>query len=244
VTDALTLPDHATHRHRWYGLTCEQYELMLKDCGQQCEACGCPSDQSGGIGKLAIDHDASVGNWAVRGLLCTGCNATLRYDRDAPEWAQPYLANPWYRRMLAELGIDADRPEHTDWTLMDGGYLIGPQVIDPDGRVWARDDLGWSHGHKRCEPHSWRELMRRFGPHNLRPRHPGTPIPASEALANRGLSAEELTATLETLSGAEVLAFIRSAYKQSGSHSLNYDYVLKAAAMAARASAQRSARSA
>lgn len=155
MISVLTLPDHSTHRHKWYGLSCERYEGLLAECGQRCQTCGCPSEESARTGKLAIDHDHQVGNWAVRGLLCTRCNATLRQDRDVPEWAREYIADPWYIRMLNELGLPVDPQEPEG------------KVRDPIGNVWRCTPLGWTDGRRTRQYHSWGELLRRFGPHNL-----------------------------------------------------------------------------
>lgn len=176
--------DHETHRHKWYGLTCEVYDEMLDACDYSCQVCGCPSDESS-CGKLVIDHDGQVGNWAVRGLLCTKCNVTLRVDRDDPHWAVPYLANPWYRRMLAEKGLMVNPPEPTDWTMRDG-YLFEPQVVDAEGCVWTRLRGKWADGYDR-NGITWSALLATWGPHNLRPRDVGgTPITAAEVDVMRG----------------------------------------------------------
>jgi len=211
---------------------------MLAACGQQCEACGCPSEKSPG-GKLFIDHDGAVGNWAVRGLLCTACNVTFRWDRPDPEWATGYLSNPWYVRMLAERGLDANPPEYTDWTLTDSGYLFGPRLQDPDGHIWERDERGWSHGHKKCSPHSWHQLLRRFGPHNLTPfQHPGdVTIPEADVPETRkGLSIEQREAALASLTGAQLLKYIKRAYAGPGMWSQTYESLIARTAIAARSS--------
>lgn len=181
-----TLRDHETHRHEWYGLTCEIFDQMLAACDYSCQVCGCPSIESS-CGKLVIDHDSTVGDWAVRGLLCTRCNVTLRVDRPDPDWALSYLTNPWYKRMLAEKGLTPELPEYTDWSLY-GGHLIEPQVTDFARRLWTRLPGGkWSNGGSPREAVSWHKLVRQAGPHNLKPRILGeTVISAAEAEIMRG----------------------------------------------------------
>lgn len=171
VSLTLTLPDHATHRHEWYGLTCEQYEKLLLERGQYCWICGCPGEKSTSAGKLYIDHDHHVGRWAVRGLLCHRHNVVLRRDRDAPGWAQPYLSSLWYLRMLQECGLDPAPPEYDKWTVAASGrWANPPKVRDFKGRVWTwnEDVRAWGHPQSACW-YPWKSLLNRFGPHNLAP---------------------------------------------------------------------------
>ena len=229
-----TLPDHETCRHRWYGLTCEQFEDMLAACGRQCEACGCPSEEAKG-GKLVIDHDGQVGNWAVRGLLCTQCNVTFRFDRPDPEWAKGYLDNPWYLRMLSERGIDPAFPEPTDWTVTESGHFIHPRVEDPEGRVWHRTEKGWTTQHKTCTPQSWRELLQRFGGHNLAPWHHWGEAISEDFVPGtaKGPSKEEYLAVVRDLSADEILDSIERIYKKSQSFSLSYEELIRHLSVAA-----------
>lgn len=83
-----TCPPHASR-----GLTCERYEELVADAGGSCQICG---DNR----HLVIDHDHGVGDWAVRGILCSTCNAFL-YWMEGPS-KDAYLASPWY----------AAHPEH------------------------------------------------------------------------------------------------------------------------------------
>jgi hypothetical protein len=62
---------HRSHQHRYWGLSCGQYDLMLETAAYACEIDTCRrSDQ-----KLHTDHDHVTG-W-VRGLLCSGDNKAL-----------------------------------------------------------------------------------------------------------------------------------------------------------------------
>lgn len=164
---SFTLPDHETHQHLCYGLTCEQYEALIAESAGQCQTCPCPSSAST-RGKLAIDHDHKVGDWAVRGLLCHRCNNILaKHEADPPDWSQAYLADPWYMRMLRDLNLDAHPPEHDQWTLF-SGYPIGPQVRDFRGRVWCHEGGTWgTSGNNHA--YSWKALLYYVGPHNLSP---------------------------------------------------------------------------
>ena len=64
-----------------YGLSREQYALMLKAQGGGCALCG--SKKPGGPmprRNFAVDHDHRSGK--VRGLLCAPCNTGLGHFKD------------------------------------------------------------------------------------------------------------------------------------------------------------------
>lgn len=86
---------HETCHHRLYYLTCTDYERLLARAGQSCEICG-SSAAGQHRGKLVIDHDHAHGQGAVRGLLCSRCNAHMRRidseERPLDEWTVNYLA--------------------------------------------------------------------------------------------------------------------------------------------------------
>lgn len=72
-----------THLKR-YGLTPEQYQLLLDQQGGACAICGATHAQSAVTEKwLFIDHDHTTG--AVRGLLCNHCNRGLGAFKDSPD---------------------------------------------------------------------------------------------------------------------------------------------------------------
>jgi hypothetical protein len=62
-----------------YGLTMEQYNVMLIEQNGVCKICGKP-EKSSSKGVLSVDHDHSTGN--VRGLLCDTCNRGLGHFYD------------------------------------------------------------------------------------------------------------------------------------------------------------------
>lgn len=164
---ALTLPEHETHNHCLYGMDCLQFEALLAACDQSCQSCGIASG-SAGCRKLVIDHNHQVGDWAVRGMLCSRCNTGIRYDQTTPEWALPYLDDPWWPRLLADLGVAVEMAEPGE-----------ERVTDFFGRLWFRRSNGWSTG--LCRRGSdgavqWAQLLRKFGPHNL------TPVPAASRM--------------------------------------------------------------
>ena len=64
-----------------YGVTSDDYALMLKKQGGGCAGCGLRRERSGR--HLAVDHDHETG--AVRGLLCAGCNTAIGLVKEDPE---------------------------------------------------------------------------------------------------------------------------------------------------------------
>jgi len=120
-----------------------------------------------GHGFLCIDHDPFVGQWAVRGLLCSSCNGRLSMS---PGWrpeAIAYLADPWYLRRFTELGISID---------LSAEPPIGSSAHTGRNR-WKRTRRGWEC-QSRLGPHraiSWNDLHRRYGPHMI---NVALPLPA------------------------------------------------------------------
>lgn len=64
---------------RKYGITLEQYEIMLVDQGGVCAICGGPHVGTGDA--YHVDHDHQTGG--VRGLLCGTCNTGLGQFKDS-----------------------------------------------------------------------------------------------------------------------------------------------------------------
>lgn len=86
------------HRLSRYGLTQEQFDLMLEAQGYSCAMGGEPF-KDGDL--ICIDHDhaccpdekASCGR-CLRGLLCVSCNTALGIIERKGELARAYLDNP------------------------------------------------------------------------------------------------------------------------------------------------------
>lgn len=68
---------HETCHHKIYGLTCLQFEELLRRASGRCERCSIPAEAVY-RGKLVIDHEGRIAWEAVRGLLCQKCNAHMR----------------------------------------------------------------------------------------------------------------------------------------------------------------------
>ncbi|MDQ0809843.1 hypothetical protein QFZ63_001557 [Streptomyces sp. B3I7] len=151
-------PPKSQCAHRKYGLTCVEYDRLRDDASASCQICG-RSELDTQYG-LVVDHDAKIGNWAVRGLLCNDCNAALPHG-SSPDWAHSYLRNPWWKRELAARGID-------DYKAIEEPP-VGSRVL-ADGRLgFKRTRKGWEHTAAYFAlPRSWEELNRRFGPHKIR----------------------------------------------------------------------------
>jgi len=60
---------------RTYGITLEQYNLMLKEQNNRCAICNSDNPKSFKNESFHVDHDHITGD--VRGLLCSNCNMTL-----------------------------------------------------------------------------------------------------------------------------------------------------------------------
>lgn len=71
---------------RKYGITLEQYYVMLDKQGGGCALCGSDSTSMRGNGVvcyLSVDHNHETGE--IRGLLCQKCNSILGMANDDPE---------------------------------------------------------------------------------------------------------------------------------------------------------------
>jgi hypothetical protein len=79
------------HKYRYYykctyGITEEDYNIMLKVQRGVCLVCGkaeTAKNRRGGIRKLSVDHDHKTGK--VRGLLCHTCNSLLGLSKESTE---------------------------------------------------------------------------------------------------------------------------------------------------------------
>lgn len=97
----MSLAGHETCHHRTYYLDCAAFDALLGRANGACEICGAAASAQYN-GKLVIDHDHAHGWGAVRGLLCSRCNAHMRridsYERPLDEAVTSYLAlgrGPW-----------------------------------------------------------------------------------------------------------------------------------------------------
>lgn len=68
---------------RRYGLTEQDYEVLLKQQNYCCAVCADTQEEAGGH-LLSVDHCHKTG--VVRGLLCPRCNAGLGQFRDNPDF--------------------------------------------------------------------------------------------------------------------------------------------------------------
>lgn len=146
--------------HKRYRLTCEDYDVLWERAEGRCEICGRePQDTT--AGTLFVDHDWSLGWWAVRGLLCNGCNARSALDdprATTTARVERYLTRPWW----------AEAVEGKALTAISGEPAIGGRIIvAPQGWVFVREP----HGAWRCETAgyrkgllTWRKLLSDFGP--------------------------------------------------------------------------------
>jgi hypothetical protein len=75
------------HLMRTYGLSLEQYNVMLAAQQGVCKICCKPDDRTWKKGRqyapLCVDHDHATGR--VRGLLCNKCNVAIALLKDSIE---------------------------------------------------------------------------------------------------------------------------------------------------------------
>lgn len=158
-----TLPDHdRCNTHRGYKLSCDQYESLLARCGQRCEICRYVNGAPGRL-KMHIDHRGP--RWAVRGLLCNGCNTRLQDANAFSGAAARYLVRPWWKRQCAAHGIPAD-PRNAQ-------PPVGSAIRNQWGVIWMHVSqdrwLAPIQPGKGTPLPGWSGLYDAYGPHNLAP---------------------------------------------------------------------------
>lgn len=62
-----------------YGITLEEYNLMLSNQKNQCAVCSTPPTNQ----RLHVDHNHVTGK--IRGLLCQACNVSIGKMKENPE---------------------------------------------------------------------------------------------------------------------------------------------------------------
>jgi len=65
---------------RRYGITIEEYEILLAEQNNGCAICAALTGANGK--RLSVDHNHQTGE--VRGLLCDDCNTALGKFKDSP----------------------------------------------------------------------------------------------------------------------------------------------------------------
>lgn len=149
--------------HRFYLMSCDDFDALEQHALGRCQLCDVlPQDTP--ERRLVIDHVPTLGNWAVRGLLCSRCNSLIGKSprRLNAEQLERYLADPWYQRLLDEAGVTSRPPEPPDGTVLQDGK----------GWPWTRSGDRWIPLDRRCGPLDWRTLVQRRGPHLLRVESP------------------------------------------------------------------------
>ena len=66
-----------------YGITLEEYKILLKEQKSKCAICGSEETRRKGTENLAVDHDHETGK--IRGLLCHKCNRGIGFLQDSTE---------------------------------------------------------------------------------------------------------------------------------------------------------------
>lgn len=142
--------------HRRYDLTCAEIGELVEITGNRCQLCEATSD-----GKrwrmLFIDHDHSLGYWAVRGLLCSSCNTFIGGARKSEAI---FPARPWHEVLMERAG----RPKH-----MPQPQVGGTVVSASNGHVYWRGMDRWHrmNGVYQNMRYSWLGLTKRYSPRRL-----------------------------------------------------------------------------
>jgi hypothetical protein len=90
-------------------MTCVELDELRLRAADRCEICRISAVQTG-HGMLHIDHDPRLGQWAVRGLLCSPCNSRLQHGVAWNAAAERYLENPFRAARTV--------PDHSDQELL------------------------------------------------------------------------------------------------------------------------------
>jgi hypothetical protein len=72
---------YETYYPKKFGITYEQYKLMLQKQHRKCSICN--KAYSKGKTNFAVDHNHTTGQ--IRGLLCSNCNSGLGLFRESPK---------------------------------------------------------------------------------------------------------------------------------------------------------------
>lgn len=90
---------HPSCYHVGYSLSCNEYDDLIRIASGCCRLCSTPTT------PLYIDHDHTLGNWAVRGLVCHRCNQSLRHveagNRPPTVEVTNYLNSAWHLTQAA-----------------------------------------------------------------------------------------------------------------------------------------------
>ena len=74
---------HDRYLQRIFGITLENYNIILNSQDRKCAICGLSGGTGGKISpRLSVDHDHITGR--VRGLLCGLCNTAIGFFKDSP----------------------------------------------------------------------------------------------------------------------------------------------------------------
>lgn len=159
TTQAIGRQHQSCVPHWRYLLTCALYDDLLVRCGNRCEICEA-SAASQRWGKLCIDHDHAYGLWAVRGLLCQGCNRFIEHLPPNHPAVAGYLKAAWHLGKGWPLDVPAEP-------------AVGFRVMDPRRRVWFRVEDGWArvnplrHRFPARLVVPWVDVIHQVGAHNL-----------------------------------------------------------------------------
>lgn len=144
-------PDGRPCSHARYRIDCREFDALVNHADNRCQLCGRTGADTG-HGHLVIDHDALLGEWAVRGLLCSSCNLRIEYGETDPAATAAYLGTPWHSQHAARLTVEPP---------------VG-SAIRAGRRRFERTAVGWEpRDGYRGRAITWQRLTHRYGLHNL-----------------------------------------------------------------------------
>lgn len=137
---------------------------MIARSQGKCEICGNQGFSEYGWrgvqAKPCIDHDGPL--WAVRGLLCVGCNNGLRSCNIFRPEALTYLANSWWAQQCEVNRLPTSAQNEPP---------VGSAIRNQWDIVFVHSDNGWHAPKQRSgrAPQSmdWKSLYDLCGPQNL-----------------------------------------------------------------------------
>jgi recombination endonuclease VII len=148
--------------HRNYLMDCETFNALWEHAKGICQVCDVrPEDTPHRL--LHIDHDPLIGNWGVRGLLCSRCNSSLHHSCHDPARVAAYLADPYWKHILSAAGVPADGiPEPGIGAIVKVGHNI----------TFERKKRGWvtvsNLDRQRGKIRPWYVIATYYGPHRVR----------------------------------------------------------------------------
>lgn len=148
---------HRNCQHFVYAMNCAEMDNLCSWSNDRCRICGRSAAQNAHR-WLSIDHAATRGDWAVRGLVCSSCNGRLR-ETPMYIWrpeVEQYMALAWVDYYFGERCHQQPEPS------------IGKSA-HAAGYIWTRAEFGWwphiePNRTRSARVMTWDGLNRQYGP--------------------------------------------------------------------------------